>query len=78
MKCETCKREFTARPNKIYCSDSCRKKAERSATKERKKQAMLSAMTPEDRELYDFCRKEENQFDFKKLWGDLPILDWKI
>jgi hypothetical protein len=59
MTCESCQIVFEGRPNRKYCSIDCRRKAEmkeREIKKEERRQAMLAAMTPEERAFYDSCR----------------------
>lgn len=56
MKCKICGNETGGRPNRRYCSERCRREAERlarQARQEAKYQAFLEKLTPGEREFYE-------------------------
>ena len=90
MTCRTCTNEFQGRPNRLYCSPNCRRKAEmaiRERKKEELRQAMMASMNPEERAFYDCCREWVDNFptigevfedltSIEDLFGDLQPLNW--
>ena len=75
LTCQSCRSTFEGRPNRRYCSVSCRRAAEmaqREIKKEERRQTMLSTMNPDERAFYDSCRAWEGSLPkTEDLWPDL-------
>jgi hypothetical protein len=73
MICESCRVAFEGRPNRRYCSRSCKVKAElraRARKKEEQHKAWLETLPPGERAFWDSIPTEQEVF------GDLPTADW--
>jgi hypothetical protein len=84
MKCEICDLVFEGRPNRKYCSISCRRKAEMKE-RERKRDASLKAWreswTAEEKAFWDGIPEleidwtPEQQKAWEEMVDNLPTLD---